>query len=278
MSMEWKEWHERAVERLSIAHEEEGAIRMLRYLVQDLGITQHNFIDHLTKLEEAVGRLSAGEPLAYVTGKAYFMDLTLVVKSGVLIPRSETEELVYQAVQYVKSKSGGSLKILDIGTGSGCIALALKYYLPQCEVTAYDISLTALEIAKDNANRLQLEVNFECVDILQPFIEDQPKKWDIIISNPPYIPRNEIHFMGKDVVDYEPSIALFTNDEDGLEFYQAIKAFAMYHLCSDGRIYLEINEFRSKAMHAIFCSPSWKAEILKDMQGKDRMMVVERVI
>ena len=274
--MEWKAWQEYAVARLSSTMDQKTANQTIRFLLNDLGISIHALNSHLERLDAAIERLSKGEPLAYVSGKAYFMDLILNIKPGVLIPRPETEELVHLIVQDAKYLNQTSLKILDIGTGSGCIALALKHNLPQSNVTAWDISPTALEIAQDNASLLQLDITLEQVDILDPADHVGLDKWDIIVSNPPYIPRNEIHHMGEDVVQYEPEIALFTKDENGLEFYQAIQSFAVEHLLPNGRIYLEINEFRSKDMSYIFTPPAWNAQIHQDLQGKDRMMVVRR--
>lgn len=188
--------------------------------------------DNLTELQNIMQRLATGEPVQYVLGMAEFCGHTFHVEPGVLIPRSETAELVQAVCAEPKGKS-----VLDIGTGSGCIAVSLA--LAGYKVTAFDISKQALSIAQTNAESLNAEVEFVCENILHSNTTE--RKWDIIVSNPPYICQCEADEMHRNVLQYEPHLALFVPDEEPLLFYDAIAEYGLTHLCNNGRIYLEIN-------------------------------------
>ena len=188
-------------------------------------------------LEDTIGRLLRFEPIQYIQGKARFLGRDFRVEPGVLIPRPETEELVEKIL---KETTAGA-RILDIGTGSGCIAVTLALEVPDAQVQAWDISETALQVAKENAKAWQASVDF----ILRDVLTWEPKEqatWDVIVSNPPYVRESEKAGMAPRVLDYEPGRALFVPDEDPLVFYRAIGEFGMRHLVPGGWLYFEINE------------------------------------
>ena len=192
-----------------------------------------------------------------------------------MIPRPETEELVEEIIQGTKSKGQG-LNILDIGTGSGCIAIALKKNLPEATVSAIDISDEALLLAKENALLNQTLINFLRADILniESGIRNQESKLDIIVSNPPYVRISEKNKMSKNVLDYEPHEALFVQDNDALIFYKAVANFALQHLSSGGKLYFEINEALGGEVKKLLTGKGFKqVEIKKDMSGKDRIVL-----
>ena len=189
------------------------------------------------RMEKAVRRVSIGEPVQYVVGNADFMDLELEVNPSVLIPRPETEELVRLVLKENTSMRDG--RILDIGTGSGCIALSLKKAYPDAEVTGWDISTSAIDVARRNACLNALDVKFEQQDIF----EAKPREavFDLIVSNPPYICLSEAREMEKNVLEHEPHTALFVPDEQPLLFYDAITRFASKALKQGGGVYFEVN-------------------------------------
>lgn len=216
---------------------------------------------------DSARRLADGEPLQYVTGKAYFCDLVFGVAPGVLIPRPETAELVDIVVnEHFNQK----VKILDIGTGSGCIAIALKHKLPQASVTAIDVSPEALAIARANAERLSTEVHFAEYDIL--LSDNDLGKFDVIVSNPPYVTESERGAMERNVLDYEPATALFVPDADPLRFYRAIADRARHGLLANGgKLYFEINERFGAEMRQMLEDKGFNnVKILTDMYGKER--------
>jgi release factor glutamine methyltransferase len=219
--------------------------------------------------EKAATELAAGRPIQYITGKAWFMGEPYTVNDQVLIPRPETEELVDWIIEYAEIK-GKALRILDIGTGSGCIAIALKKALPEAKVSAIDISTNALKIAASNADGLNAEIEFIPLDIQNTaFLPDQ---YDVIVSNPPYIPLQEMKNMELQVTDYEPNIALFVPDEDPLVFYKAIARLAKLHLASNGQLFFEIHYDQGDAMIALLEEMHFHAELRADLFGKDRMI------
>jgi release factor glutamine methyltransferase len=219
--------------------------------------------------EQAAAELKAGKPIQYVIGKAWFMGEAYSVNEHVLIPRPETEELVDWILEYAEIK-GTDLRILDIGTGSGCIAIALKKALPNSKVTAIDISTNALKVAAENASLLNVEIDFVPLDILNTaFLPDQ---YDVIVSNPPYIPMHEMENMEKQVAAQEPNIALFVPDEDPLVFYKAIARLAKLHLKPNGQLFFEIHFDQGEAMIKLLDEMHFHAELREDLFGKDRMI------
>ncbi len=194
-------------------------------------------------LENIVNRLSQKEPVQYVLGQADFCGRAFSVAPGVLVPRPETEELTEWVIRDGKASGIPSPRILDIGTGSGCIAVTLSRELPQARVSAVDISPQALVVARENAERLGASVDFRQRDILAspPEDRDATPPWDIIVSNPPYVCEHEREDMEENVLRYEPPQALFVPDYDPLLFYRAIGEYAVKTLEEDGRLYVETN-------------------------------------
>ncbi|MEY4812010.1 MAG: peptide chain release factor N(5)-glutamine methyltransferase [Chitinophagia bacterium] len=219
--------------------------------------------------ETAATALLAGRPIQYITGKTWFMGEPYNVNEQVLIPRPETEELVDWVIEYAAIK-GKALRILDIGTGSGCIAIALKKALPEAIVSAIDISTGAIKIAAANAAALKADIEWIALDILNTaFLPDQ---YDVIVSNPPYIPMQEMKNMELQVTDHEPNIALFVPDEDPLMFYRTIARLAKLHLSTNGQLFFEIHYDQGDAMITLLDEMHFHAELRTDMFGKDRMV------
>ncbi|WP_202183023.1 peptide chain release factor N(5)-glutamine methyltransferase [Chitinophaga solisilvae] len=227
--------------------------------------------DQNTQLKAAIEALQRLEPVQYITGIGWFYGMELLVNHHVLIPRPETEELVEWIVQDAGHRP--SLHILDIGTGSGCIPLALKKSLPPAQVSAVDVSPDALEVASGNASRLRLDVSFQLMDALNPQQMATLPTFDIIVSNPPYITQSEKSTMQQQVWGFEPSLALFVPDQDALLFYRHITQFAATRLSAGGALYFEINESLGKEVVALMENNGFKEVLLKqDMFGKDRMV------
>jgi release factor glutamine methyltransferase len=219
--------------------------------------------------ETAAAELLVGRPIQYITGHTWFMGEPYIVNEQVLIPRPETEELVEWVIEYAAIK-GKALRILDIGTGSGCIAIALKKAIPEATVAAIDISTSALKIAKTNAAALKADIEFITLDILNTaFLPDQ---YDVIISNPPYIPMQEMKNMDLQVTDHEPNIALFVPDEDPLIFYKAIARLAKLHLDANGQLFFEIHYDQGDTLIALLDEMHFHAELRTDLFGKYRMI------
>lgn len=223
-------------------------------------------------LEISVERLQKHEPIQYIIHETWFAGLKFYVDKNVLIPRPETEELVEWIVNELKNQKL-KVKILDVGTGSGCIAIALKNKLPHTEVWACDKSDEALTVARINADALDATIDFVSLDFLDEGQRKQLPNVDIIVSNPPYVMQNEKLQMRKNVIDNEPSIALFVPDNDPLIFYEAIAEFGKEKLNKGGSIYMEINESLGTQAKELFQSNGYHSvKIKKDLQGKDRMM------
>ncbi|MBK5270374.1 MAG: peptide chain release factor N(5)-glutamine methyltransferase, partial [Bacteroidia bacterium] len=205
--------------------------------------------------------------------EAWFCGFKFYIDNNVLIPRPETEELVEWIITNCKFPIG-QLSILDIGSGSGCIPIALKRKLRKAEVWSCDISNEALNVARQNANNLGGDVNFFQTDFLNKDLWEELPSYDIIVSNPPYIPEKGKEEMQPNVLMYEPQVALFVPDNDALLFYKAIADFAKKHLNRNGSIYMEIHESHGKEVAQLFQSKNYFTEIKKDMQGKERMLKV----
>jgi release factor glutamine methyltransferase len=224
-----------------------------------------------SELQELTERLIQHEPVQYVLNETWFCGLKFYVDKNVLIPRPETEELVEWIIANCKFPID-KLKILDIGSGSGCIPIALKRKLRKAEVWSCDISEAALMVAKKNANDLGVEVNFFQLDFLDKDQRQKLSSFDIIVSNPPYVPEKDKEQMQPNVLKYEPATALFVPDDDPLVFYKAIADFGKHHLNKNGTIYAEIHESIGNAVAQLFQSHDYTIELKKDMQGKERML------
>ena len=221
-------------------------------------------------LEDALHRLKQHEPIQYILGETEFFGLTFKVDENVLIPRPETEELVEWILADAKNLDQSEIQILDIGTGSGCIAISLAKHLPNAKVAAIDISEGALEIAKKNAEKNKVNVEFLQQDIL--VAETLPSKYDIIVSNPPYVRELEKKEMQANVLDNEPAGALYVKDEDPLVFYRKITALAKENLKKGGTLYFEINQYLGEETKAFLTNNYFTASLKKDIFGNDRML------
>lgn len=228
-----------------------------------------NLSDYMKrKINEIVDRLILGEPIQYITGEARFYGMDFHVRPGVLIPRPETEELV----DWIKDENAEEdLHVLDIGTGSGCIAVALSRVLPFSQVTAIDISDTALQTAKENASDLKAKIDFKKEDMYTWLPE--AGALDIVVSNPPYIAEDERKDMEVRVKDYEPSIALFVSNDDPVRPYRRIEEIARTGLRPGGKVYLELNPRFADDVKKYYESKGWRdVEVRIDSHGKKRMM------
>lgn len=234
--------------------------------------------EFITTVKDAVVQLAEKVPVQYIIGKSWFCELELVVNPDVLIPRPETEELVHRIVtDFRYSKKN---RVLDIGTGSGAIAIALAKLAPQFQVSAVDISEKALAVAINNALLNNVDVKFFEFDILkyaevnrispQPFAHS---KYDIIVSNPPYVKESEQTQMEDNVLKHEPHLALFVSDKDPLIYYRAVINFSELHLGESGYIYLEINESEADNLRKMLNESGFSnVEIIKDLNDKDRFI------
>lgn len=234
-------------------------------LQPDLTLDEHQHHD----LEQAVGSLLQGEPVQYVTGVARFGDMVLKVNPSVLIPRPETEEIVGRII--ADPSLDKPKRIWDIGTGSGCIAIALAKHFDEAEVVAFDVSETALETARENALLNKVNVSFVCDDVLQPSSKFFSEPVDLVVSNPPYVCEREKAGMERNVLDHEPTAALFVPDDDPLLFYRQILRLAKRQLRPGGVVWFEINEAMGEEMLALCHAEGFaEAEIFEDFAGKDR--------
>lgn len=266
-----------------VLEEVTGVEKKQRLLQPDGELTQ----TQEEKVQTMLPDLKKQMPVQYVLGHAWFYGLKLFVNSSVLIPRPETEELVDWIVKDVKAsgkrvfqKTGEAdktktLKILDVGTGSGCMALALKKAMPLAEVWACDVSEEALTVARRNGAALDIRVDFQGVDFLNRDAQKGLPTVDILVSNPPYVPLRDKESMQPNVVNHEPHTALFVPDNDPLVFYRAIAEFGHHRLYTNGNIYMEIHEDLGPDVLQLFKSSGYRdVELKKDMQGKNRMIKV----
>ncbi|MFN1834907.1 peptide chain release factor N(5)-glutamine methyltransferase [Balneola sp. MJW-20] len=222
--------------------------------------------DELEKLRPMVIRRSRHEPLQYITGETDFLNTLIKVRPGVLIPRSETEQMVQSILDHYPSDT--ALNVIDLGTGSGCIPIALKKERPEWQLTATDISEEALAIARENARHNETDIHFILDDFLDSKLSDT---FDIIISNPPYIEENERAGLDAEVREFEPEAALFCTSTE--EIYSGISRFAKKHLKKDGKAYLEISEFQGPKSKNILTENGWNAQLKQDYDNKDRFLV-----
>ncbi len=248
--------------------------------------------EQTTKLDDILKRLLTSEPVQYIMNKAWFYGMELYVDKNVLIPRPETEELVQWIVDDVKTSGKDvfirkpaeadettQLKILDVGTGSGCIALALKKAMPKAEVWGCDVSEEALNVARRNGSALDIRVDLQGLNFLDETEQKQLPTVDIIVSNPPYIPEKDKRQMHPNILEHEPSVALFVPDNDALIFYRTLARFGKERLYDGGSIYLEIHESLGINVVQLFEETGYEnVQLKKDMQGKDRMVKASRPI
>lgn len=293
--MKWAEAEIELRQQLTGVYEEPEAANIASWVLEYL--TGAPRIDRIAKKEESLSgeqvhhlttiqqRLLQHEPVQYVLGESYFYGMKLFVDNNVLIPRPETEELVEWVISDVKAfgkdvferrpfeaDETTKLKVLDVGTGSGCIALALKKAMPKAEVWGCDISEGALNVARRNGSELDIRVDFQGLNFLDTAQQRQLPTVDIVVSNPPYIPLHNKEAMRPNVVAHEPHTALFVPDNDALVFYQALVQFGLHRLHPGGNIYCEIHEDLGNEVIQLFQKEGYSVELRKDMQGKDRMV------
>jgi release factor glutamine methyltransferase len=223
----------------------------------------------IEQLDHYVKQLLTGKPLQYIIQKAWFLGKAYFVNEAVLIPRPETEELVEWIIEYAQIINK-PLSILDIGTGSGCIPISLKLAIPNAHITAIDISKEALAIAEQNAASYHTEIEWIAQDILQT--KQLKDRYDIMVSNPPYIPLREKLAMQKQVADHEPEIALFVPDQFPLIFYSKIAHIGKSALKPNGQLFFEIHYDQGEAIIALLNEMGYHAELRQDIFGKDRMV------
>lgn len=245
---------------------------LLNYSKIDIHLNSHASVSDeiFQKVRSIIAQLKEFQPIQYIFGETEFYGLKFFLNQHVLIPRQETEELVQWVISENTAKD---IRILDIGTGSGCIAVVLARYIENSVVDAFDISVKALETAIKNASVNGVKVNFYKYDIL----EDEPLPenvvYDIIVSNPPYVRESEKHLSGPNVTGFEPHEAIFVVDEDAFIFYKAIAAFGKKYLKKGGNIYLEINEALGTEIKALLLDTGYHDVVLKrDINNKDRML------
>ena len=222
--------------------------------------------------------LQTAKPVQYILGHAWFMGMKLAVNPAVLIPRPETEELAQRIIDHHRANTPSPLRIIDIGTGSGCIAIALKKAFPQAHVYALDVSAEALQLARQNAAGQSVAIDFIHADILEwDLIFQQEQRFDIAVSNPPYITNAEQETMHRNVLEHEPHLALFVANDAPLLFYEHIAAFAIQHLTPEGQLYVEINRNYGHPVSDLFEKKGFgRVALHKDMQGADRIVVATK--
>ncbi|MEY8848725.1 peptide chain release factor N(5)-glutamine methyltransferase [Psychroserpens sp. XS_ASV72] len=248
-----------------------GVNRMTFHLDPNKEINTNDEIKFLDALEQ----LKQQKPIQYIIGETEFFGLPFRVNQNVLIPRPETEELVSWIIDSYSEKATSSLQILDIGTGSGCIAIALaNHFRYSAQVTAMDVSSEALSVAKQNAELNQVKIQFLHQDILKfDMSSELNQSFDIIVSNPPYVRQLEKTMMQPNVLDHEPDLALFVEDHNPLLLYDAICTFSRKNLKPNGTLFFEINEYLGQDMMQLLKSYGFKnVELKKDLFGKDRML------
>jgi release factor glutamine methyltransferase len=230
-----------------------------------------------------INRLLQHEPIQYIINEAWFAGMKFYVDKNVLIPRPETEELAdwlikeFEIQNFLQTEKNKVSKIIDIGTGSGCIAITLKKRIPEAEVWACDVSDKALAIARKNADENNSLIHFVSLNFLDPELRKQLPDVDIIISNPPYVPQKNKNEMKSNVTDYEPDISLFVSDDNPLVFYEAIADFGKEKLNAHGKIYLEIHENFGEEVKALFIKKGYSSiEMRNDMQDKNRMIKISK--
>lgn len=270
-------WH-----RLTPVYEAGEAKAIVRWVLDvRFGLTWADIIcgkvtelsaNHQTELKKIMVRLEKGEPVQYIIGVADFCGRQFKVAPGVLIPRPETAELCDAIISSRQSEGGD---ILDIGTGSGCIAIILALEMPEARVTAWDISDEALRIAEENAKELEAKVNFQRQDALNISLTS---KYDVIVSNPPYIEPKERDGMAKNVLDYEPELALFAPENNPIIFYQSIGDYAWKSLNPGGELYFELNPLTAESVGDYLCQLGFsEVTFRQDQFGKQRFLKAKKI-
>jgi release factor glutamine methyltransferase len=259
-------------------YSENESSSMIRMILENAGYPSSVYLHNpdlvpgaetATQIKEIVAEIHTGRPIQYILGYAYFCDLKIRVDERVLIPRPETEEMVLQ----IPREFAAGDQLIDLGTGSGCIALALKKMFPETQVTGLEKSHEALELARENSLVNQLEISWVQGDIFDTTLSSSEGSYNLVISNPPYVLISEKKMMTKNVLDHEPASALFVKDSDPLVYYRAIAAFCRNGLRQGGMFWAEINEQFGKETALIFHKAGFKdVAILRDIHGKERFI------
>lgn len=271
------DWRKVFVERLAALYDADEATQLYWQFLQQLeGVSRIDLAMNpkieaaSEEWEDVITRLATGEPYQYIIGSVPFGPLQIGVNSFTLIPRPETEELIEWVMEH--HQRADEETILDIGTGSGCIALSLKYWMPKSDVTAWDLSHGALQVARQNAKNLALDVDFKQKDVLQvaaPQIADL----SILISNPPYVRELEKAEMHRNVLEFEPDTALYVSDDDPLIFYRTIAQYGTKALRKGGELYFEINQYLPEETKDLVEKLGYsQVELRKDFRGNWRML------
>ena len=270
-----KEINNHFIEALSTIYDQEEIQAIFRYYIEiKLNILDSFLFENdeiqcdIENFDQDLEDLSKAKPVQHVVGKAFFYDFFFKVNEHTLIPRPETEELIYLITE--KFDKNSKLKIIDLGTGSGCIPITLNKIFPNSEVTAIDISEEALKVATYNNDLLGTNVKFLKQDLLQDFTLNE--KFDIIISNPPYIRELEIEEMHNNVLSFEPHLALFVKNENPLIFYEKVAKFGLNHLNDNGSIFCEINQYLGKETKELFELNYKIVDLHQDISGNDRII------
>lgn len=282
--MHWKELYNLFLNELTLKHGLDEAVAICRLCFEEVAGKDRLFIQAHgkekvddaveKKMLEALKQLQIDVPVQYVTRKAWFRNLHFNVTADTLIPRPETEELVLLAIDHIKKYNKHT--VLDIGTGTGCIPISIKKECEAAMVSAIDFSKAALEVAKENAAENKTVVDFIWMDFLQENNWNKLGKFDIIISNPPYIPMSEKDILDKNVIAYEPTMALFVEDERPLIFYEKIAQFATNNLVAKGYIFVETHWQYAYEVAAVFIEEGFDATVVKDFFEKERMVIATR--
>lgn len=269
-------WLENALVNIDVTER----VAIIRQLLQwytglnrsELITSDHRFSESdLNRLKSYALRLMNDEPLQYITREAWFMGHPFTVSPAVLIPRPETEELVSKVIAELRPHA----RVLDIGTGSGCIAISIAFAVENSLVEAWDISSEALEVATENARKLNASVQFECRDVFGGEAQNHTERYDAIVSNPPYILRSEADQMEVNVTEHEPHVALFV-DHDPLIFYKKIVQLAEKLLAEAGLLAFECHRSYANEVFQLCLTAGWSTEIHQDAQGNDRVVIARR--
>ena len=251
-----------------------GKSKMDRWFLKNDNLSD----DYLEQLKAYTKQLLSGKPVQYVLGEAWFAGLCLTVNEHTLIPRPETEELVQLCVSWVATNLNEKpgIKILEVGTGSGCISIALQQKMPAAIITAIDISTGAINVASSNAAKYNTSIQFKTLDFLDETRWPEMGSYDIIISNPPYIAETEKTNMAAHVLDFEPHTALFVENNNPLVFYNAIAKFGNTHLSRGSAIFVEINQALGIQTKDVFVQNNYRPVLKKDLFENDRMIAATK--
>jgi len=268
------ESYQNTITQLTALRGEREASNLTRIIFEDAFAIRNADSDQLfafeAKLKEILEALESGQPIQYILGSAHFYGYDFIVNENVLIPRAETEELVYAILEASKQEK---IKCLDIGCGSGCIPITLKLKRAAWELSAIDVSEGAIAITQANAQKMGVQIKTQQLDILDTSNWQNIENQDIIVSNPPYIPHEEAKLMTDEVLKYEPHLALFVENEQAVIFYDKIGDLAWQKLRPHGQLFFELNEFNANKVKALIVEKGFeKVEIIEDLQGKPRIL------